>query len=320
MKQRQRGVALVTAILMVSLATVAAVAMATRQQLDIRRTGNLLHGTQAYAYTEAAESWARVVLERDFKQQKSQVDTLEEDWARQVPISMVEGGSIRGRLVDMQGLFNVNSLIDAEGNKNAQALEQFQALLRILDLNDEIAYYLLDFIDENDEVNFPAGAEDNEYMLLQPGYRCANRPLASISELRLVKGFTREVMAKLTPFVSALPEPTPINVNTAPVEVLRSLANNLSTSDAEALIEDRGDKGYEKPEDFLGHPVLQGAQPAVNAAAISVNSQWFQMLAVSDIGQARVELSSLIQRVQGAPSVIARERILRGRLQKQDAN
>ena len=46
--ERQRGVALITALLVVALATVAAVAMATRQQLDIRRTGNLLHGEQAY--------------------------------------------------------------------------------------------------------------------------------------------------------------------------------------------------------------------------------------------------------------------------------
>ena len=60
----QRGVALVTALLVVSLATVAAVAMAMRQQIDVRRTANLLHGEQAYAYAVAAESWARVILRR----------------------------------------------------------------------------------------------------------------------------------------------------------------------------------------------------------------------------------------------------------------
>ena len=76
---RQRGVALVTALLVVSLATVAAVAMAVRFQLDMRRTANLLNGEQAYAYAVAAEDWAYVILRRDRKE--SQHDSLDEDWS-----------------------------------------------------------------------------------------------------------------------------------------------------------------------------------------------------------------------------------------------
>ena len=55
----QQGVALVTALLVVALATVAAVAMATRLHVDVRRTANLVHGEQSYAYALAAESWAQ---------------------------------------------------------------------------------------------------------------------------------------------------------------------------------------------------------------------------------------------------------------------
>ena len=67
----QRGVALVTALLVVALATVAAVAMASRQQLDVRRTANLLQGDQAYVYAQAVEDWARVVLKRDENKQST---------------------------------------------------------------------------------------------------------------------------------------------------------------------------------------------------------------------------------------------------------
>ena len=153
-------------------------------------------------------------------------------------------------------------------------------------------------------------------MLLQPGYRVANRPLVSVTELMLVKGFDRNAIDKLLPYVSVLPEPTPININTAPLEVLRSLARDLTTADAEALAEGRGDKGYENVAEFMGQPALQGKPQAIDQTRISVESQWFQLLAVSDIGQAHAELSSLIQRVDKQPRVVSRERLLRGAIDK----
>lgn len=311
---QQQGVALVTAILMVTMATVAAVAMATRQQLDIRRTGNLLHGTQAVAYTEAAESWARVVLERDFT--KNKFDSLEEDWHCKPPVSMVEGGGVAGRVFDMQGRFNINSLIDTTGKRIPEAVDRFKVLLRALSIEDNLADYLADFIDEDVALGFPNGAEDNDYLLLQPGYRTANRPLGSVTELRLVKGFDAETITKLQPHISALPESTPINVNTASAEVLQSLVPStgsspgISLADAETIIETRASKGFEKTADFMALPVIDAHKAAIDPATISVDTQWFQMRSVAKIGQAQAELSSLIQRVSGKTSVIMRERLL----------
>jgi general secretion pathway protein K len=317
---RQQGVALITAILMVAIATVAAVAMATRQQLDIRRTGNLLHGTQAITYAEAAESWARVVLERDAN--KNQIDTLEDEWATQVPVSVVEGGSIRGRIFDMQARFNINSLLNQNGERSGPAVERFKILLQNLDIDQVLADYLVDFIDADVELGFPAGAEDNDYQLLQPGYRTANRLLVSVTELRLVKGFDAASIRKLIPYISALPENTQINVNTASAEVLRTLATNtggspgISLADAENLIEARGIKGYESTADFMAQPVVQANQSAISQAVISVSSNWFQMRAIANIGQAHAEMSSLIQRVQNKTSVVMRERLLHEPLQE----
>ena len=113
MKGPQRGVALVTALLVVSLVTVAAVAMATRQQVDVRRTANLLHGEQAYAHAVSAESWARVVLRRDAKD--NDYDVLEDEWATALPPIAVEGGLVSGRVEDRQGRFNLNNLVDSDG-------------------------------------------------------------------------------------------------------------------------------------------------------------------------------------------------------------
>jgi general secretion pathway protein K len=308
-RNSQAGVALLTALLVVALATVAAVSMTTRQQLDVRRTGNLLHSEQAWAYVLGAESWARVVLARDARDSK--VDNLAEDWAIQVPASLVEGGSVIGRVIDLQGRFNVNSLV-VNGEADAPAVERYKRLLQALELDESLADALVDWLDTDINSRFPGGAEDESYQLLQPAYRAANRLMADISELRLVKGYDEKVMGKLlggasgAPLVTALPASTAINVNTATAEVLTTLANGLTVSDGEAMIEARGDDGFETIEDLLRLPVLAGRQ--VDPQSLAVQSQWFLLVSEANVGQGRVKLASLLQRDTSTTRVIRRQR------------
>ncbi len=306
----QAGVALLTALLIVSLATVAAVAMTSRQQLDMRRTGNLLHGEQAWAYVLGAESWARVVLARDAKE--SEVDHLGEDWAMQVPASFVEGGSVSGRVIDLQGRFNLNNLV-VDGEADSAAIARYKRLLRTLKLDESLADALVDWLDKDIDTRFPDGAEDETYQLLDPAYRAANRLMADVSELRLVKGYDAEVVATLlganggVPFVTALPEATALNVNTATAEVLTTLAEGLTLADGEAMVEARGDNGFEKLQDLLQQPALAGRQ--VDADALDVESHWFLTVAEANVGQGRARLASLMQRDRGTVRVIGRRRV-----------
>jgi general secretion pathway protein K len=294
---------LITALLVVSLATVAAVAMATRQQLDIHRTGNLLHSEQAYAYVLGAESWARVVLARDLND--SDIDSLQEDWATRPPVSLVEGGTVVGRILDMQGRFNVNNLVNEAGGRDQQALDSYKRLLRTLELDDALAETLADWLDQDINASLD-GAEDQHYLLLEVPYRTANRRMVDISELRLVKGYDAEVMATLRPHVVALPEPTPVNVNTATAEVLTSLGQNLGLSEAESLVDTRDDEPFEDANAFLGHPAMNGVTPA--NGAFGVQSEWFLMLSEANIGQGRARLASLIQRQSAGTRVVRRQR------------
>ena len=303
MARYQQGVALITAMLVVALATIAAVAMATRQQLDIRRTASLLHGEQAYSYVLGAESWAQVVLARDLRE--SGIDTLEEDWSTQPPVSFVEGGAIFGRIIDLQGRFNVNNLV-AGGVPDKDAIDRFKRLLTLLELDETLAAALVDWIDENIDVRFPDGAEDETYMLLDTPYRAANQPLADISELRLVKGYSAEVIEKLRPFIVALPEVTAVNVNTASAEVLSTVADDLSTSDGEKLVEARGEEGFESVDSFVQDPTLHAKD--VTRASLSVTSQWFLMVSEANIGDGRARLASLIQRSDRGVLVVRRQR------------
>jgi general secretion pathway protein K len=289
---RQRGVALVTALLVVALAVVAATAMATRLQVDVRRSANLLHGEQSYAYALAAESWAQVILRRDAAE--SRIDALNEDWATALPPISVEGGVVVGHVSDLQGHFNVNTLVTATGVPNEPAVEYFKRLLEVLGLDPALVPALVDWIDPNINTTFPGGAEDDAYLLLDPPYRAANRPLADISELRLVQGFTPEVVAALLPHVTALPDDTTaINVNTATPEVLQALASGMTAEDVQHLLADREQTPFADIPAFKSHGALAGR--AINTS-IDVSSHWFAVDVEVRVGSGRARIRSVVER------------------------
>ena len=299
----QRGVALITALLVVSLATVAAVAMAMHQHVDVRRTANLLHGEQAYAYALAAESWALVIMDRDAED--SENDTLEEDWATALPPIPVEGGFVNGRITDMQGRFNINNIVGDDGKPSVADKEYFDRLLVVLGLDPALTNALIDWIDPDIDATYPDGAEDDTYLLNDPPYRAANRPLTSISELGLVKGFTAEVMTALEPYITALPARTGINVNTAPAEILLALNENLTEADVDALIQGRGEEGYAGKGAFLAHDAMAGLEVHVQ---IGTNSDWFNVQTDVQVGNGRARLLSQLFRIDGKSRVVSRVR------------
>ena len=289
--QRHRGVALLTVLLVVALATTTAVAMASRQQLDIRRTENTLYQGQALMYLYGVESWSQQFLAKD--RRDNEIDHLGEDWATRLPPLPVEGGQVQGYLEDLQGRFNLNSL-NQSGDAGKLARERFERLLRILELNPEIISTIQDWLDKDIEARFPAGAEDDFYLGLDPAYRTANQDMLSPSELLLLKGMDKETYDKLRPYVTTLPPTTPININTASAEVLLSLADDLTPSGIEGLLKKREDKAYNKVEDFLAEEIFAGKN--IPLEGLSVNSDYFLLHAQADIGHVHQTLTSLFLR------------------------
>jgi general secretion pathway protein K len=304
MRSSQQGVALITAVLIVALVTTIAVAMASRQQLDIRRSANIFDSDQAWLAALGGEDYARNVLAADGK--NSSVDNLEEDWAQPVQFPF-EGMVLSGVMEDMQGRFNLNNLIDSNGAVIPLEQQRFERLLTLLDLDQAIAQGVLDWLDSDINPRMGGGAEDDFYMEQQPGYRAANRLMASASELRLVSGVTAEAYKKLAPFVVALPKRAAININTAPAEVLAMVANNLTVADGETLVTDRGKKGYGTVQEFLDHPLLKPAN--INDDGLSVKSDYFLLNAMAEFDSARSQLFSLLERQQGGEVKV----VMRGR-------
>ncbi len=288
---RQRGVALIIAVLVVAIVATVTVAMASRQQVDIRRSANLLEADLAYQAALAAETFAHSVMAEDDRT----VDHLDEDWAKAGDnfIGELEGALVTGELTDLAGRFNLNNLLTETGDVSQADLDQFQRLLQVLGLNGEIANAVLDWLDEDFDTR-SGGAEDGEYMDQTPSYRAANGPLVSPSELRLIKGISADDYALLLPHISTLPTRTKLNVNTASAEVLASLVAGWNVSQGQTLFDNRPESGYANVTAFLAEPSL--ANLNVDQERLAVNSGYFLAYADATFGRGRIQIYSVLSR------------------------
>lgn len=305
--RRQRGVALITVLLVVAVVTVVTAGMIARQQLSIRSTANQLQVRQAWHYAQGGELLAQSILLRDLRrgQNESPVDHLGEPWAQPLmSFDLEEGGQIRLRIEDATGRFNLNSLVRDE-QPNEAAIQQFRRLLLRLNIDAPYAEQLVDWLDSNQDATGAYGAEDNRYLLLNPPYRTADRALQDVSELRLL-GMTYAHFQTLAPYVSALPAEVGLNVNTASALLLSTLADGLSVEAAQSLVEARGATGYRELGTFLQQPALQGQAVAVEN--LTVSSDYFQVISEVDFAERRQVLVSLLQRGRdGRVRVLSRD-------------
>ena len=290
---RQRGVALITAMLIVALVGSVAINIAWENALDMRRTMTLLFRDQAVQVALGAENWVQQILRDDLAD--SNTDHLGEIWASDLPGLPVESDVVQGELFgsieDLQGRFNVNNLVDADGDVDQLSLEQFQRLLIALELDPRFATLAADWIDANREPSFPDGAEDAIYTGMVPAYRAANVPLTSASELAALEGMDADTFDILLPHIVALPGRTGVNVNTATAAVLQSLDENLTASDVEGLINDRGDGGFADVESTFSALVAPEVLPLLEES-----TSYFQLRVVVQIATVRITYYTMLQR------------------------
>ena len=242
---RQRGLALITAVLIVAIVATVATTLALGEQVWFRQAQNMKDRAQAISLRQGAASYAEILLGRD----DATIDHLGEIWAQPLPPLPVEDGVIAFAVSDAQGLFNLNNLVRG-GAENKPDIEMFRRLLTSQRLDPGLSEALVDWLDLNSDAR-PGGAEDIEYLSLPQPYRAANQPLQSVDELRLVKGFSAKTVEKLRPYVTALPLPTTINVNTAPEQVLAAMFTNLSPSVFDPLIKKRVAQPFKSGPEFL---------------------------------------------------------------------
>lgn len=231
--QRQRGVALLVALLVVALATVLIASLLDSGQLALARTQNLVRGEQAAAYAHGLEAYAAKVLADDGNKGS---DSNSDPWAVPLPPTPVLGGTISGTMRDMNGCFNLNDLVLDKQNK-AVWRKRFRRLLTNLQLQPAIADAAAQWAGVTGDLD-ERRVGDGVYLGRTPAYRGAAAPFADVSELRLVMGVDAHTYAVLRPYVCALPTKTSLNLNTASVPVLMSLSSKMTQSMAANLYSD----------------------------------------------------------------------------------
>lgn len=297
----EKGIALITVLLVVALVTILVVSMTTDQQIDIQRTSHLINHDQAYLYLLGGESWAKRILLQDLNY--SSIDSLSELWAQVLPPISIPGGVLQGKIEDLQGCFNLNNLV-ISGQVNPKEVEYFTYLLNVLQLPTFLAQTVVDWIDSDLAPQLPDGAEDAVYLLKKPAYRAANRLFTNTSELKLVAGFDEKIYRILASFVCTLPPQTPINVNTAPATILLSLAPKLTESDIEKLLADRQKQPFESVQAFVAHEIFSGLD--IEVARLSVSSHYFLYTAYAQVDESQWRLSSTLQRSPLVVKVLTR--------------
>ena len=290
MRQRQRGVALVLALGVAAMATIAATAIMVGQGNAIRHAELQAGHAQAQQLASAGIDWARAVLHDD--RRLSNVDHHGEPWALRQATLPFERGEISGGIEDQQGLFNLNNLLSAE-RINAAELLRYRRLLHLLELPDALADTLADWLDADDIPRSMASAEDAYYLALDPPYTAANRPLFEVAELALVRGYDELVLQRLRPFVSALPRATQININTAPAELLAATLEGLDLDAARGLVAQRERAYFVSLADLTGR---LGRGVTLPVAGVAFNSDFFMVDLRVRYGPAQARATALLQR------------------------
>ena len=238
MKQQQ-GIALITILVMVALATILAATIAKRQANTADNTAYLMRQNQSLLYAKSAEAFFSELLVDD-ADNAGAVDSLQENWAKPMPTFPVEDGFVSGTLQDESGKFNLNSLVNDEGVPNPQAKLWFEKLLLRVGLPEKLSEAVIDWQDADEEISGTMGAENSYYQGLPQGYLAANSKFHNVEELKLVRGFEDQKYLQIVDYVSALPaSDSKVNVNTAPAMLLASLDPKLDINAVEQALQKR---------------------------------------------------------------------------------
>lgn len=321
-QKTSRGAALVIVLFIVALAAILAVEMSANLMVQVQRSTNLQSQQQAKWYAYGAEELAIKGLIQS-KKDDPEKTTLAQPWAKQGDVKYpVDNGTLSGQLTDLQACLNLNALgAEPDPNSTNKTNPAHKALFAILENIEDLpsdeseegmADSVFDWLDKN-SITYRSGAEEGEYLSRQFPYMTANSLFASVSELRLIKGFNPLVMEKVLPFVCVIPGSTllSINVNTVTEEqalLLSGLIDELSVSGAQAVIAARPENGFDNIEEFFESVKQQGGK---NIKAVeklfSLKSEYFKLQTQAKFVDLRFSMTTLLYASNGEVTILARK-------------
>ncbi|MEQ3636945.1 type II secretion system minor pseudopilin GspK [Alcanivorax sp.] len=309
MVRRQGGMALVIVLLLLALLTTITVEVLFRQDRFLTRADNLLQWDKRYQYAMAAEVVAQQGLIDDLQDDQNNNalvdDCVEEQWAVQLPPTPYEDAVLSASVQDLQGRFNLNWLISAEGGNFVRNPDSIDRLTRLIELTfpqetdaSRLANEMADWLDSNNIVDGVEGAEDADYR----SRRTPNMPAAHESELRALLSFqvaNQPQDSMVWGLFTALPLGTTLNVNTAPLQVLDAVLGAAAGSDAAAaIVKQREEKPIAAVSDLMQVAPFSEMEADTKqqiSDLLGVSSEYFQVMVDVEV---EGQLSRLVSRLR----------------------
>lgn len=305
-RARQRGVALLVALLAVALAVIMASSLIDHGEQGRARLRNQWRAEQSAELMRGLEAWAAQTILAD-ERASPDFDPLDAPWRQPLPPIEVPGAVITGQLRDLGACFNLNALAPA-GATDADAVRRLQRVLIGLRLETRIANQAADYIDRDRDAQ-ENGAEDVAYAAARPSGRSANRPFFDVSELKRLPAVDARAYAALAPFVCAAPADAQFNLNSAPPLLWLAVADGLDMGQARRLAREPGTayRSIDAVREALQREGLGDAE----LSAFSLGSNAYQVQAQIDADGLVFDYTSVLMRTPGQVRVLAR---VRGRL------
>jgi hypothetical protein len=196
-----------------------------------------------------------------------------------------------------QGRINVNNLAGAP-IAAAPTRVALQRLMIGLGLPSGLFNAIVDWVDADDRVSEPGGAEDSWYSGQTPSGLAANAPVRRAGELLAVRGADAAAIERLLPFVGAVDAPVTVNVNTAPPEVLAAVVGGLDAAGAATLVASRKASPFATVADFRAR--LPRPDLVVDDTMIGVSSDWFEVSIEARQGDTLARARALLKRTPAA--------------------
>jgi len=297
----QRGVALLTILLLVVSITVVAGSMLASQKIAIRRSGLLFDQNQLLQDIDAGQQLAVTMIRADSN--LNDTDSAQDIWAQPIPPYTLANHSVSIELRDESGRFNINNLYQ-DGSANTTALAVFQRLLTQLNLEPDIAIAILDWQDADGEVYQDGGDESTVYAQQSNAVATdalPNQPFVSIDQLLEVTGVSDETLAVLRPYLTAVPYYVPININTASPVLLAALIEGANSQQMQSLVDIRAQQALTSIDAVWQLPIFGSVNDEQRKALtpmLAVDSQAFMALITATdnatVGQARERFATVL--------------------------
>ena len=323
--RKEGGFILVTLLLIISLLVPIVIGFYAKTQINLLQAANFRDTIQAVRMARSGVEVAIAVLKAD----SDSYDGLTDKWAAAFPALMIGDEKVEITVIDEDRKLNVNKLVGEDGKVDAGLAARMKALVKRLGGKEEIVNALIDWIDSDDVMTDPGGAEAEYYR--DRGYPPKNGPLDSLDELLMIKGFDKDLLVGrgLMSFLTVAPTDGKVNLNTAPPELLYDLgAGGTSPSAGQgqppktgsggetvsgeavsenlvaAIIAQRTREPFKTMEE-VNHLPEMGLDPPAAVTDQKVNSSLFLVRVTCRLGKVQKDVSAVLKREKGAVTIMS---------------